>query len=193
MTHAACLTQTAWSLRTANTGSPFTPQLSSFATSSLFIRARLPYRRCLHATGSSSAQMQPRSAADSSARSQASKAVSLTQPARPETSTEKRIPVAKKLGTLWGLLVLAVAYVHHSTTGCVLGTPHTSCSARQAQMGPNTASPWLYAGTAEDMQACSCMSAECCLCAWVCLQISTLLSLTAALHCQRFCLSSPQI
>lgn len=29
-------------------------------------------------------------------------------------------PVAKKLGTLWGLLVMAVAYVHHSTTGWVL-------------------------------------------------------------------------
>ena len=26
-------------------------------------------------------------------------------------------PVVKKLGTLWGLLVLALAYVHHSTTG----------------------------------------------------------------------------
>ena len=30
-------------------------------------------------------------------------------------------PVANKLGTLWGLLVMAVAYVHHSTTGWV---PH---------------------------------------------------------------------
>ncbi|KAL3139673.1 hypothetical protein ABBQ38_003987 [Trebouxia sp. C0009 RCD-2024] len=29
-------------------------------------------------------------------------------------------PVAAKLGTLWGLLVLSVAYVHHSTTGFAL-------------------------------------------------------------------------
>lgn len=29
-------------------------------------------------------------------------------------------PVANKLGTLWGLLVMAVAYVHHSTTGWVM-------------------------------------------------------------------------
>ncbi|KAL3154429.1 hypothetical protein ABBQ32_013901 [Trebouxia sp. C0010 RCD-2024] len=30
------------------------------------------------------------------------------------------MPVAAKLGTLWGLLVLSVAYVHHSTTGFAL-------------------------------------------------------------------------
>ena len=26
-------------------------------------------------------------------------------------------PVAQKVGTLWGLLIMALAYVHHSTTG----------------------------------------------------------------------------
>lgn len=47
---------------------------------------------------------------------------SLSAPVQPNDSapTTKKKPVAEKLGTLWGLLILAIAYVHHSTTGFAL-------------------------------------------------------------------------
>lgn len=43
---------------------------------------------------------------------------SLSKPAV-NVGTAGQKPVAAKLGTLWGLLVLSIAYVHHSTTGYV--------------------------------------------------------------------------
>lgn len=42
------------------------------------------------------------------------------------------MPVAAKLGTLWGLLVLSVAYVHHSTTGYVCTLRCLSCQTKHA-------------------------------------------------------------
>lgn len=65
------------------------------------------------------AQAQSGSAADDNA--QASPPVlkqSLSKSAVNETTAEQK-PVAAKLGTLWGLLVLSIAYVHHSTCGYV--------------------------------------------------------------------------
>lgn len=44
---------------------------------------------------------------------------SLSKPAV-NVGTAGQKPVAAKLGTLWGLLVLSIAYVHHSTTGFAL-------------------------------------------------------------------------
>ena len=70
-------------------------------------------------TVSVTAQAQSGSAADD--KTQASPPVlkqSLSQPAVNETAAEQK-PVAAKLGTLWGLLVLSIAYVHHSTCGYV--------------------------------------------------------------------------
>lgn len=65
------------------------------------------------------AQAQSGSAADENA--QASQPVlqqSLSKAAVNDTTAEQK-PVAAKLGTLWGLLVLSIAYVHHSTCGYV--------------------------------------------------------------------------
>ena len=79
---------------------------------------------CLHShaeqhTGHLSAQAQSGSAADNSTRSsQHVQEQSLLEPAASSsTGVGEQKPVSAKLGTLWGLLVLAVAYVHHSTTG----------------------------------------------------------------------------
>lgn len=43
-------------------------------------------------------------------------------------------PVAAKLGTLWGLLVLSVAYVHHSTTGYVCTLQCLSCQTERFEV-----------------------------------------------------------
>ena len=78
-------------------------------------------------TVSVTVQAQSGPAADNNA--QASPPVlkqSLSQPAVNETTAEQK-PVAAKLGTLWGLLVLSIAYVHHSTCGYVCHAAMPRC------------------------------------------------------------------
>lgn len=64
-------------------------------------------------------QAQSRSAAEDSPQvGQPVLKQSLSKSAVNETAAEQK-PVTAKLGTLWGLLILSVAYVHHSTCGYV--------------------------------------------------------------------------
>lgn len=70
-------------------------------------------------TTSVAAQAQSGPAADENA--QATQPVlqqSVSNSAMNDTTAEQK-PVAARLGTLWGLLVLSIAYVHHSTCGYV--------------------------------------------------------------------------
>lgn len=70
-------------------------------------------------TISVTAQAQSGSAADEKAQaSQPDLQQSLVKSAVDDTKAEQK-PVAARLGTLWGLLVLSIAYVHHSTCGYV--------------------------------------------------------------------------
>lgn len=127
-----CINQRACLLRPVKSSSPFTGKprantLRSTATSHALSSAGfnvLLYRshvRARHGCCRVSAQAQSGSATDSSAGGQTSKAVlkqTLSQPATQDnTAASVDKPVAEKLGTLWGLLILAVAYVHHSTCG----------------------------------------------------------------------------
>ena len=72
-------------------------------------------QRKVHVT----AHAQSGPAADNSAQStQPVLKQSLSKPAVSQSSAiPEQKPVTAKLGTLWGLLICAIAYVHHSTTG----------------------------------------------------------------------------
>ncbi|DBB07820.1 TPA: hypothetical protein ACH3X3_009229 [Trebouxia sp. C0006] len=130
-----CISQRSFLLRPVKSNSPFTGKprantLRSTAASHVLSSARFSvllhrsHSRARHGCCRVSAQAQSGSATDSSASGQTSKAVlkqTLSQPATQDSnaaSVDK--PVAEKLGTLWGLLILAVAYVHHSTCGFAL-------------------------------------------------------------------------
>ncbi len=148
-----------------------------------------------------SAQAQSGSAADRTAQSQASKAVlkqSLSQAATTGGgAADEERPVAEKLGTLWGLLILAVAYVHHSTCGYVAAKSNAShgpnlCNTMcQFQLAVTHVELLEVAHEALDklyfVQRHACMQ----------LYLQTItprtqVFLTAGLHCQRFCPSSPR-
>ena len=77
------------------------------------------------------AQAQSGSAADDN--SQVGQPVleqSLSKSAINEAAAQQK-PVTAKLGTLWGLLILSVAYVHHSTCGYVW---HAAMPCRQRML-----------------------------------------------------------
>ncbi len=124
-----CISQQACLLRPVKSSSPFTDKprantLRSTAASHALSSARSNVRslvRARHGCCRVSAQAQSGSATDSSAGGQTSKAVlkqTLSQPATQDNNAANvDKPVSEKLGTLWGLLILAVAYVHHSTCG----------------------------------------------------------------------------
>jgi len=127
-----CISQRSCLLRPVKSSSPFTgkPRANtarSTAASHTLNSARFSvllhrsHSRARHGCCRVSAQAQSGSATDSSAGGQTSKAVlkqTLSQPATQDnTAASVDKPVAEKLGTLWGLLILAVAYVHHSTCG----------------------------------------------------------------------------
>lgn len=128
----ACTDRQASLLRAVKTRSPFTAnsrlrQRSCSATCcSRWTLQVLPHQlqhcaeraRCLVSTQAHSADS-PAPQGSNSVLKQ-----SLSAPAQPNNNapTTKKKPVAEKLGTLWGLLILAIAYVHHSTTGYVRAT-----------------------------------------------------------------------
>jgi len=127
-----CISQRSFLLRPVKSNSPFTGKprantLRSTAASHVLSSARFSvllhrsHSRARHGCCRVSAQAQSGSATDSSASGQTSKAVlkqTLSQPATQDSNAANADkPVAEKLGTLWGLLILAVAYVHHSTCG----------------------------------------------------------------------------
>lgn len=80
-----------------------------------------PFSRARQQTTFVTARAQSGSAAEGNAHpTQPVLKQSMSKPAVRETkAVSDQKPVAAKLGTLWGLLVLAIAYVHHSTTGYV--------------------------------------------------------------------------